>query len=42
MAHSNITLELIALFVGSAVVIVGVTVLVMFFYLAYEDWRGGE
>lgn len=39
---SALTLELIALHVGSAVVIVGVTVLVMFFYLACEDLWGGE
>lgn len=37
-----LTLELIALYAGSAVVIVGVTGLVAFFYLAYEDLRGGE
>jgi len=37
---SALTLELIALHVGSAVVIVGVMALVIGFYLAYENWRG--
>lgn len=37
---SALTLELIALYVGSAVVIVGVMSLVIGFYLAYENWRG--
>jgi len=36
-----LTLELITLFVGSAVVIVGFTVTLAIFLMAYEDWRGG-
>lgn len=37
-----LTLELITLFVGSAVVIVGVTGLLIGLYLACEDLWGGE
>ena len=39
---SALTLELIALCFGSAVVIVGFTVTLAIFLMAYEDWRGGE
>ena len=35
-----ITLELIALYAGSTVVIVGFTVTLAIFLMAYEDWRG--
>ncbi len=39
---SALTLELIALYAGSAFLIVGVTVTLAIFLIAYEDSRGGE
>ena len=39
---SALTLELIELCFVSAVVVIGFTVTLAIFLMAYEDWRAGE